>query len=79
MVKTYKIFRQNKEIFQWYFRIMLPHLNVYENLAFPLKQLKFKKKQIQSKISENCNIIDLREFLERFPDEISGGKNKELL
>ena len=47
-------------VFQNY--ALYPHMSVYENMAFPLKMRKMPKKDIDAKIKEAAQILNLTEL-----------------
>ena len=63
-------------VFQSY--ALYPHLNVYDNIAFPLKLRKMSKKQIEDKVLEASDILGLDEYLKRKPKELSGGQRQRV-
>ncbi|MCD8025047.1 MAG: ATP-binding cassette domain-containing protein [Candidatus Gastranaerophilales bacterium] len=63
-------------VFQSY--ALYPHMNVYENMAFPLKIRGLKKEEINKKIMEASSILGLDEFLKRKPKELSGGQRQRV-
>lgn len=63
-------------VFQNY--ALYPHLTVFENIAFPLKVNKFKKKDIQTKVNEIANFIGLKDYLTHKPKQLSGGQKQRV-
>ena len=63
-------------VFQNY--ALYPHMSVYENMAFPLKMRKFSKKDIEAKVKETAEILDLTELLQRKPRQLSGGQRQRV-
>lgn len=63
-------------VFQSY--ALYPHMNVRENIAFPLKLAKLPKKEIEKKVNEAAEILDLTEFLDRKPAHLSGGQRQRV-
>lgn len=63
-------------VFQSY--ALYPHLTVYENIAFPLKMRNFKKEEIDKKVKEAAEILDLSEYLNRRPKQLSGGQRQRV-
>ena len=63
-------------VFQNY--ALYPHMSVYENMAFPLKMRKMSKKDIDLKVKEAAEILDLTELLERKPKQLSGGQRQRV-
>ena len=63
-------------VFQSY--ALYPHLSVYENMAFPLRQAKMPKDEIDKKVREAAEILDITQFLERKPKALSGGQRQRV-
>ncbi len=63
-------------VFQSY--ALYPHLNVYDNIAFPLKVRKLDKNEIKKRVSAAAEILGLGEFLKRKPKELSGGQRQRV-
>ena len=63
-------------VFQNY--ALYPHMNVYDNLAFPLKMKKEKKEQIQKAVDETAELLHIRSHLYKKPKELSGGERQRV-
>ncbi len=63
-------------VFQNY--ALYPHMNVYENMAFGLKQRKTPKEEIQRRVEEVGEILGLQDLLLRKPHELSGGQRQRV-
>ena len=65
-------------VFQNY--ALYPHLSVYENIAFPLRLAKgqFSNDEIDRKVREAAETLDLNEHLERKPANLSGGQRQRV-
>ncbi len=63
-------------VFQSY--ALYPHMSVYENIAFPLKMRNLKKEEIEKKVKEAAEILNLTEYLERRPKQLSGGQRQRV-
>jgi multiple sugar transport system ATP-binding protein len=53
---------------------LLPHLTVFENLAFGLMLRRFPKEEIARRVRAAADTLDLSAFLERKPPALSGGE-----
>lgn len=73
-VPAYK--RQVNTIFQRY--ALFPYLNVYENIAFGLRLKKMKEKDIQSKVKEMLELVNLKGFGSRNINSLSGGQQQRV-
>jgi len=63
-------------VFQNY--ALYPHMNVYENMAFPLKLRKFPKDEIDKRVKESAKILEIEGLLPRYPKELSGGQKQRV-
>ncbi len=63
-------------VFQNY--ALYPHMNVYKNLSFGLELRKMKKDQIQKRVHEAAQILDIEHLLERKPKALSGGQRQRV-
>jgi multiple sugar transport system ATP-binding protein len=63
-------------VFQSY--ALYPHMNVYENIAFPLRVRKEDKASIHTKVREVAQTLDLAELLQRKPAQLSGGQRQRV-
>ena len=58
-------------VFQLY--ALYPHLNVFENIAFPLKATGKSKQTIEQRVSEIAKVLQIESILKKNPSEISSG------
>ena len=63
-------------VFQSY--ALYPHMSVYNNMAFGLKQAKTPRKEIRQRVEEAANILGLNDLLKRSPKELSGGQRQRV-
>ncbi len=63
-------------VFQNY--ALYPHMTVYDNMAFGLKIRKFPKPDIQARVKEAAQILDIEELLDRKPKALSGGQRQRV-
>ncbi len=59
-------------VFQNY--ALYPHMTVYDNMAFGLKMRHVPKDEIEKRIKEAAEILDLTTLLDRKPRQLSGGQ-----
>lgn len=84
-----KIFLEGKEIshlrarerpfhmvFQSY--ALFPHMNVRENIEFPLKIAGWNKSQIEQRVTEVLELVRLQSFEKRRIDSLSGGQSQRV-
>ncbi len=63
-------------VFQSY--AVWPHMNVYENAAYPLTIRKLAKDEIRKKVEAVLEITNLSRYAERLPSELSGGQQQRV-
>ena len=63
-------------VFQNY--ALYPHMTVRENMEFPLKLRKVPKEEIQKRVTEVAEILDITQYLERKPKNLSGGQRQRV-
>lgn len=63
-------------VFQNY--ALYPHLTVYENIAFPLRIRKLKKTELDAKVRQAAELLELSGLLSRRPAELSGGQKQRV-
>ncbi len=63
-------------VFQNY--ALYPHMDVYENMAFGLRQRKTPKPEIQERVQSVAEVLELGELLRRKPHELSGGQRQRV-
>jgi len=63
-------------VFQNY--ALYPHMTVYDNLAFALKLRKTPKDEIDKKVREVAEVLDITQYLERRPKALSGGQRQRV-
>ena len=73
-VPPYK--RNVNTVFQKY--ALFPHLNVFENVAFPLREQKLPKDEINAKVNEMLDLIKLPHLASRRVNELSGGQQQRV-
>ncbi|USX55651.1 ABC transporter ATP-binding protein [Lentzea sp. HUAS12] len=63
-------------VFQSY--ALYPHLNVYDNIAFGLTLRKLPKSEIDHRVREVAEVLELTEHLDRKPRNLSGGQRQRV-
>jgi glycerol transport system ATP-binding protein len=56
--------------------INYPNMTVYENIASPLRQAKMKESEINRRVKETANMLQIDPLLKRHPLELSGGQQQ---
>ena len=73
-VPPYK--RNVNTVFQRY--ALFPHLNVFDNIAFPLKERKVPKEEIKERVDEMLSMVALKGFERRSVLHLSGGQQQRV-
>lgn len=63
-------------VFQNY--ALLPHLNVFDNVAFPLRIRRLEKREIERRVSNALQRVGLIGYEQRKPRELSGGQQQRV-
>ena len=63
-------------VFQNY--ALYPHMTVYDNMAFSLKLRHTPKDEIDKKVREAAEILDITQYLQRKPKALSGGQRQRV-
>lgn len=63
-------------VFQSY--ALYPHMSVRSNIAFPLKMAKLAKDEIDKKVKEAAEVLNLTDYLDRKPGQLSGGQRQRV-
>jgi len=63
-------------VFQNY--ALYPHMSVFENMAFSLRMARDSKSEIDRKVREAAEILELTPYLERKPAALSGGQRQRV-
>ena len=63
-------------VFQNY--ALYPHMTVYDNMAFSLKLKKTPKDEIDKRVREAAEILDITQYLDRKPKALSGGQRQRV-
>ncbi|AOF91085.1 sn-glycerol-3-phosphate import ATP-binding protein UgpC [Sinorhizobium sp. RAC02] len=63
-------------VFQNY--ALYPHMSVYENLAYGLKNRRTPKAEIDARVAEAARMLELQPYLERKPRALSGGQRQRV-
>ena len=63
-------------VFQNY--ALYPHMNVYDNMAFGLKLRGTPKKEIDERVAQTAEILELKQLLKRLPKQLSGGQRQRV-
>ena len=63
-------------VFQNY--ALYPHMNVYNNLAYGLKNRGIDKETIEQKVNDAAKLLQISDYLQRKPSMLSGGQRQRV-
>ena len=63
-------------VFQSY--AVWPHMNVFDNVAYPLAIKKVPKAEIKKSVDRVLGVVHLSQYAERFPSQLSGGQQQRV-
>lgn len=63
-------------VFQNY--ALFPHMNIFDNIAFPLKMRKFQKGKMGERINNALKLVQLQGYEARKPQQLSGGQQQRI-
>ena len=63
-------------VFQNY--ALYPHMSVYANLAYGLRQRKTRRAEVEQRVRETARLLDIGELLDRKPGQLSGGQRQRV-
>lgn len=63
-------------VFQDY--ALFPHMNVFQNIAYPLKIRRKSKEEIKQSVEKMLELVQLSDFAHRKPSELSGGQQQRV-
>jgi alpha-glucoside transport system ATP-binding protein len=63
-------------VFQSY--ALYPHMTVYDNMAFGMRIARAKKDEIDRRVKQAAEILQLTQYLDRLPKALSGGQRQRV-
>ncbi len=57
---------------------LFPHFNVFDNIAFGLRQLRKNEGDIKKRVEEMLQLVQLQQFAHRMPRQLSGGQQQRV-
>jgi multiple sugar transport system ATP-binding protein len=63
-------------VFQHY--ALYPHMSVYDNMAFGLRNSKVPEDEIRTRIEEAARVLEITDHLEKKPGQMSGGQRQRV-
>lgn len=63
-------------VFQSY--AVWPHMNVFDNVAYPLKIQKKSKKEIEERVMKMLEVVEMTGLEKRMPNQLSGGQQQRV-
>jgi spermidine/putrescine transport system ATP-binding protein len=68
--------RHVNTVFQSY--ALFPHLNVFDNVAFGLRRARIDAKDVNRRVQEALDLVQLTQFAKRKPAQMSGGQQQRV-
>ncbi len=63
-------------VFQSY--ALYPHMTVRKNIAFPLRMAKMPKAEVNKRVNDAAEILNLTDYIDRRPGQLSGGQRQRV-
>jgi iron(III) transport system ATP-binding protein len=63
-------------VFQSY--AVWPHMNVFDNVAYPLKIAKIPKSEIEDRVHKILDVVEMKGLTNRMPNQLSGGQQQRV-
>ncbi|MFZ0449512.1 MAG: ABC transporter ATP-binding protein [Desulfatiglandaceae bacterium] len=63
-------------VFQNY--ALFPHMTVFDNIAFPLRMRKIRRREIVERTRQVLELVELPGFEKRYPKQLSGGQQQRI-
>ena len=63
-------------VFQSY--AVWPHMNVFDNVAYPLQIKHVSRSEIKTRVSRMLEIVHLSQYADRLPNQLSGGQQQRI-
>ena len=57
---------------------LFPHMSVFRNVAFPLRMRKVTRSEVEAKVKEALELVELSDQTEKFPGQLSGGQQQRV-
>ena len=57
---------------------LFPHMDVYDNVSFGLRLRKYDKAEVDRRVEEAADIVQLEGMMDRMPSEMSGGQRQRV-
>ena len=68
--------RNVNTVFQSY--ALFPHLSVYHNVAYGLRRKRIGKREVQARVAEALDLVQLTDLGRRHPNQLSGGQRQRV-
>jgi len=68
--------RNVNTVFQSY--ALFPHLSIFENVAFGLRSRKFPEQEVQKRVTDTLELLEMYPMRNRSPEQLSGGQKQRV-
>src|SRR5205085_601351 len=75
---THKSVQERRVGFVFQHYALFRHMTVAENVGFGLSVRKESKQEIDRRVNELLELVQLRPFRDRYPDQLSGGQRQRV-
>ena len=63
-------------VFQGY--ALFPHMTVQKNIAYPLEIRRRPRAEIEARVTQMLDLVQLKDFADRYPHQLSGGQQQRV-
>ncbi|MFC6752524.1 ABC transporter ATP-binding protein [Halorubrum tibetense] len=57
---------------------LFPHMDVYDNISFGLRLRKYDQEEVDRRVEEAADVVQLGGMMDRMPEEMSGGQRQRV-
>ncbi|MES3161712.1 MAG: ABC transporter ATP-binding protein [Halorubrum sp.] len=57
---------------------LFPHMDVYDNISFGLRLRKYEQEEVDRRVEEAADVVQLGGMMDRMPEEMSGGQRQRV-
>ncbi|MEF8976753.1 MAG: ABC transporter ATP-binding protein, partial [Halapricum sp.] len=57
---------------------LFPHMDVYDNISFGLRLRKFDQEEVERRVDQAADVVQLEGMMDRMPAEMSGGQRQRV-
>ncbi len=57
---------------------LFPHMDVYDNISFGLRLRKYDQEEVDERVEQAADVVQLEDMMDRMPEEMSGGQRQRV-